>query len=411
MNTMTMINLMVGTVVFTALILVLALLVLRLRSMMLPSSDVELRVNDQSPLIVKSGRKLLETLSDAGIAIPSACAGAGTCGLCKIAVTQGAGLMLPTEAANLSLIDQQQHMRLACQLTVREDLSVTVPSQILQSETWLTTVKSVQQLSPLIREIVLKLPDGEYMEFNPGAFVEVSSTPFSLSYSDIAVDPEFESEWRKMGVEKLHVSSKDPVVRAYSLANRPGENQQIVLLIRLALPPPGRSQRISPGIVSSWLFDLHPGDRVSVAGPYGDFRLHANEREMVLIGGGVGMAPLRSLIHYELNSNRQRSVSFFYGARSQNDIFYAPEFDTLQTLHERFHWLTSLSEPDTKQNWDGHTGFVHEVFQQEFLDDHPHPERCDYYVCGPPLMQQAVMAVLEDAGVDSTTIFADIFNE
>jgi Na+-transporting NADH:ubiquinone oxidoreductase subunit F len=253
------------------------------------------------------------------------------------------------------------------------------------------------------------MPNGKQLDFNPGEYVQVSSAPFKLQYSSLTIDKKFLDSWNRLGIKSLEVGSQEPVTRAYSLANKPEEYNQVVLLIRLALPPPAQQRAVPPGIVSSWLFSCAVGDKVTLSGPYGDFHLRDNDREMILIGGGVGMAPLRSIIHHELQGTRTRLVSFFYGARSQEDLFYQQEFDQLQRDHERFNRTTALSDPDSNSPWHGPVGFIHEVFKAALLDSHPHPERCDYYLCGPPLMQKAVMSVLDDAGVDATHIFADVF--
>lgn len=296
-------------------------------------------------------------------------------------------------------------------MVVRNDMSVNVPSQILQAEAWQSTIQSVRNLSPLIREFALTLPTDKPLSLKPGEYVQVSSTPFRLDYSELDIDESHLEAWNKLGVGMLKVSNKEVVTRAYSLANRPDDQESIVLLISLALPPPAQQRNIPPGIVSSWLFSRKVGDVIDISGPYGDFGLRKNNREMVLIGGGVGMAPLRSIIHHELGAAHQRSVSFFYGARSESDFFYQQEFDQLQQDHQRFNWTTALSDPEPNSAWEGPTGFIHDIFKTRFLDLHPHPERCDYYLCGPPLMQKAVMSVLDDAGVDARTIFSDVFGE
>lgn len=394
---------------FTVLLIaVLTALLQFARSRLLPSRPVTITVNGSRQIAGETNRKLLEVLNDGGIAVPSACAGAGTCGLCRVKVG-GAGEPLPTEQALLSGKDLRDGARLACQVTVRAPLDVTVPDEIMGVTSFQCTVASTRSMTPLIKEIVLSPPPGMPFEFRAGGFVQVTAPPFRLAYGDIAIAPEHEARWQRLGLRRLAAHSDEPVSRAYSVASRPADEGQIVLNIRLATPPPAR-QDVPPGIVSSWLFGLRPGDAVAVSGPYGHFGATDTGREMVVIGGGVGMAPLRAIIHDQLERRQNgRRISFWYGARSREELFYVDEFDALAQRHANFRWTPALSEPAQADEWKGKVGFIHDVVFRSYLRDHPAPEDCEYYLCGPPLMIEAVYAMLDSCGVERSSIFNDDF--
>lgn len=402
-------DIVLGSVIFSLVVLILCVLVLWVKSVVISTETYTVLLNHSTSIPVASGGFLLRALNDADIAIPSGCAGAGTCGLCKVQLNDYHEKPTPSELARLTKLELKEGTRLACQIRIRENLEVRVSQNILAAHEWQCRVSSIRQLSTLIKEITLDIPDGERLDFQPGGYVQVTAPPYSLAFNSISVEAEFTEQWNKLDPAHLYAGASRPTTRAYSLANKTNEQTKAVLLVRLALPPAASYQEAPAGTVSSWLFTRQIGDLVTVGGPFGDFRLHASDREMVLIGGGVGMAPLRSILHQELESERKRRVSFYYGARSQWDMFYTDELSQLMKSNQRFSYQIALSEPSTELPWEGNTGFVHEILENHFLASHPTPDLCDYYLCGPPLMQKAVMTALDQAGVESDSIFADSF--
>ncbi|HSG94103.1 MAG TPA: NADH:ubiquinone reductase (Na(+)-transporting) subunit F, partial [Afifellaceae bacterium] len=385
-----MTEILLGTAVFTVIVMLLALSVMAARAVLLPSTAVTITVNEVRRLPARTGPKLLGALLDGGISVPAACGGTGTCGLCRVTVTAGGGEALPTETARFTHREISEGIRLACQVTIRGDIAVREPDDLFEVTTWSCTVRSARTLAPLIKEIVLDLPAGAKLTFRAGAFVQVTAPPYQLSFADFDIAKQHEVAWQRFDLRKIRAASHEPVSRAYSIANRPSEAGCIILLVRLALPPPSEST-LPPGIVSSYLFGVKADDRLSVSGPYGEFGARQSEREMVFIGGGVGMAPLRAIIFDQLERlGSQRKMSFWYGARSRADLFYVDEFDRLQAEHKNFHWTVALSDPAPDDDWDGATGFIHDVVFERHMKDHPAPEACEYYLCGPPLMIKAV---------------------
>jgi Na+-transporting NADH:ubiquinone oxidoreductase subunit F len=404
-----MTEILLGSAVFTIFVMLLALAVMAARAILLPSYAVTVTVNGMHKLPARAGRKLLGALLDGGILLPAACGGSGTCGLCRVMVTDGGGEPLPTEAARFSRREIREGVRLACQVTMRNDIAVRVPDDLFGVTSWDCIVRSARTLSPLIKEIVLDLAAGTEFKFRAGAFVQVTAPAYALSFADFEIAREHAAAWERFDLRKIRAASREPVTRAYSIANKPSEQGCIVLLVRLALPPPSEST-LPPGIVSSYLFSVKAGDTLNVAGPYGEFGARQSEREMVFIGGGVGMAPLRAIIFDQLKRlGTRRKISFWYGARSRGDLFYVEEFDRLQAEYENFRWTVALSDPALGDKWDGATGFIHDVVFERHLRDHQAPEDCEYYLCGPPLMIKAVLAMLDEAGVDDDSIFNDDF--
>ncbi|PJI84367.1 Na+-transporting NADH:ubiquinone oxidoreductase subunit F [Yoonia maricola] len=404
-----MTEILFGSVVVIALVLVLTATVILARAALMPERPATLTVNTHTPIATTTGQKLLSALNTNGILVPSACAGAGTCGLCRVAITNGGPASLPIEVARFTRAELRQGLHLACQVVVRDDMDIEVEEDLLGAEAFTCHVTSSRQLTPLIREVVLQMPPDMRPDFFAGSFVQVTAQPYKLDYTDIAVPERFEDRWTSL--RGLSVDSVEDVTRAYSVSNRPEDTAkgQIVMNIRLALPPPSVADA-PPGIVSSWLFSLQQGDPVLVSGPFGSFRIQPTEREMVFIGGGVGMAPLRAMIFEQLNqAETKRRMSFWYGARNKTELLYTEEIERLATQHSNFDWTIALSDPEPGDNWSGATGFVHDVALERYLGDHPAPENCEYYLCGPPLMIRAVLAMLDDLGVDADHIFNDDF--
>ncbi|MGI9336114.1 MAG: NADH:ubiquinone reductase (Na(+)-transporting) subunit F [Gammaproteobacteria bacterium] len=404
-----MVEIGLGVASFTAIVLVLSLFVLGARRLLVPSGECEIDVNSRQSIIAPIGQRLLEVLAAAGIQLPSACGGAGTCGLCKARVLSGGGEAGPQELAHMTRLEAARGVRLACQVPVLRAMSVEVGETCFGVKTWECTVERVRNVSTLIREIVLKLPEGEEMDFRAGGFVQISCPPFQVSYSGFDIESAYRDVWDELGLRSLQVRNTKSVTRAYSMANHPAEKGVIILNVRIALPPPG-IKSAPPGVVSSWLFSLAPGDEVQVTGPFGHFFVEQTDEEAVFIGGGAGMAPLRAQILDLLETRKStRKITFWYGARSKRELFYDQLFDRLQAKYENFEWHVALSEPEQKDNWTGFTGFIHTVVLDNYLAHHASPEECEYYLCGPPLMVKAVLAMLDDLGVEPENIHYDDF--
>ena len=404
-----MTEIVVGVVSFTAIVLLLALFVLAAKRLLVPSGECAIDVNGRQSITATIGQRLLEVLAGAGIRLPSACGGAGTCGLCKARVLTGGGTAGPQELAHMTRAEARRSTRLACQVRVLRAMTVEVEESCFGVRTWRCRVKSAHNVATLIREIVLELPQGEPMDFRAGGFVQVTCPPFHVKYSDFEIQSEYRDVWDRDRLWSLEAGSREPVTRAYSMANHPAEKGLILLNIRVALPPPG-TVNIPPGVVSSWLFSLRPGDEVEVMGPFGHFFVEDSDKEAVFIGGGAGMAPLRAQILDLLETRAcKRKISFWYGGRSRRELFYTEVFERLQAEHENFTWHVALSEPEPGDDWQGLTGFIHAVILDHYLAAHPTPEDCEYYLCGPPLMIKAVRAMLDDLGVDPGNIRFDDF--
>jgi len=402
-------EIVIGVVSFTTIILLLVLFVLAARRVLVPSGQCEITINGRKRQTAEVGQRLLEVLLQAGVNLPSACRGAGTCGLCRARVIAGGDEPGAQELAHLTRLEAARHFRLACQVPVLSAMSVEVDEASFGIRTWSCTVERTRNLSPLIREIVLRLDEGDDMDFRAGGFVQVTCPPFQVRFADFDIGTGYRDVWDKLDLWRLQASTAEPVTRAYSMANHPAERGQIVLNIRIALPPPG-IRGIAPGLVSTWLFSLKPGERVEVMGPYGHFFVQDTDREAVFIGGGAGMAPLRAQILDLLESrNSRRKISFWYGARSGRELFYRERFDRLAAKYDNFDWHVALSNPRPGDDWQGYTGFIHKVLLDNYLAQHPAPEECEYYLCGPPLMVKAVLATLDDLGVESENIFFDDF--
>ncbi|WP_375552033.1 NADH:ubiquinone reductase (Na(+)-transporting) subunit F [Rhodophyticola porphyridii] len=405
-----MTEVLLGSLVIVALTVGLSAALIAVRRRLVPDTGLDVAVNGAVHVVARRGDKLLGVLHDAGIAIPAACGGTGTCGLCRVTVTGvGAGEPQATERGVLSARDRRAHIRLACQTSLRGDCAVQVPDDILSAGGgFVCQVTSTRMLAPLIREIVVDLPADRPSEFRAGDFMQITAPPYQLDFATLDLPPAFRDAWDIAGWRSMQVGSEAEVTRAYSLASRPEDKGQAVFNIRLAVPPAGRETEVPPGIVSSWLFSVEPGDDITLSGPFGDFHVQPTGREMIYVGGGVGMAPLRAMIHQELARGTERRIRYFYGARSAADLFYSEEFAALAARHENFSWTPALSDPAPGDRWTGATGFIHDTLRVE-MSGHPTPEDCEYYLCGPPVMISAVLATLERLGVEASSIFYDDF--
>jgi Na+-transporting NADH:ubiquinone oxidoreductase subunit F len=396
---------------FTLVMLGLVGILLAARAALVPSGTVRVAVNGGGPRDVtgEAGQSLLSLLGGAGIYLPAACGGQGTCGACAIRMESGAGPPLPTEAVHIGRDEARRGWRLACQVKVKQDLAVEVPAEVFGVGRWRCAVRSVRNLSTFIREIVLDLPDDERIEFRAGAYVQVECPPHRLRFADFRIEDPYRTEWDRHGLWDLESGSNETVTRAYSMANAPLENDRIMLDVRIATPPAG-SAGVPPGVVSSWLFGLREGDAVVVTGPFGDFFAQESESEMVFVGGGAGMAPMRAHILDQLERLRtRRRISFWYGARSVREAFYVDLFTRLAAEHDNFDWHLALSDPEPDDRWDGDTGFIHQVLYASHLKDHPAPEDVEFYLCGPPVMIAACRKMVDDLGVDPSNVRYDDF--
>ena len=405
-----LIEIILGVLLFSGIVVSLSLVILVARSRLVPSGNVHMLVNDERELDVGVGDKLLGTLSGAGLYLPSGCGGKGTCGQCRVQINAGGGGVLPTETALLSHREIGEHFRLACQVTVRENIDVRIPDDVFGVRKWECTVRSNRNVATYITELVLELPAGEQMDFRAGGYIQIDCPPYKAKFTDFDIDERFRDEWDRFDLWRYEAGADTPTSRAYSMANYPDEKGILMLNVRIATPPPGASDRIPAGVMSSYIFNLKPGDAVEVSGPYGEFFARDTDREMVYIGGGAGMAPMRSHIFDLLRRvHSKRKISFWYGARSAREMFYVEDFDELAAAHDNFEWHVALSDPQPEDNWDGPRGFIHDVVFRQHLEHHPAPEECEYYLCGPPLMIAAVRKMLDDLGVEEDSILFDDF--
>ncbi|MCK5087043.1 MAG: NADH:ubiquinone reductase (Na(+)-transporting) subunit F [Melioribacteraceae bacterium] len=396
---------------FTLIVVLLVVVILFAKSQLVPSGNVKISINDnpKNELTVPIGGKLLNALADQKVYLPSACGGGGTCGECKCVVTEGGGDVLATETSKLSRGQIKQHYRLSCQVPVKGDMKIEVPAEVFDIKKWECTVRSNRNVATFIKELILELPEGEHVDFRAGGYIQIEAPPHVAKYSEFIIEDEYKEDWDKFNLWQFVSKVDEDVVRAYSMANYPLEEGIILLNVRIASPPP-RMPDVPPGQMSSFIFDLKPGDKVTISGPYGEFFAKETEAEMVFIGGGAGMAPMRSHIFDQLKRiDTNRKMSYWYGARSRRESFYDDEFDELAKEHSNFKWHLALSEPIPEDNWTGYTGFIHQVLYDHYLKDHPAPEDCEYYMCGPPMMNAAVIKMLEDLGVEPENILLDDF--
>ncbi len=426
---MIVVNILIALLVFSVLIVALAFLLLFARKKLVQQGEVSIIVNGDSdtPLLVSPGSSLLSALSEANIFLPSACGGGGTCAMCECHVDEGGGDVLPTELNHLTRREVAEHKRLACQVKVRSDMNIRVPEEIFGIKKWECTVKSNYNVATFIKEFVVQLPEGENLEFESGGYIQID-VPGDLTVDfkdfDIAPHPEhhegapadkFKGDWDKFKLWDLQMVNEEEQFRAYSMANHPAEGDIIMLNIRIATPPFDRKaggwMKVNPGVCSSYVFDQKPGDKVMISGPYGEFFIKPTKKEMIYIGGGAGMAPLRShLFHlFHTLKTKDRKVSFWYGGRSKRELFYTDDFREIENEFDNFKYNIALSEPEESDNWDGYQGFIHSVLLDNYLKEHPEPEEVEYYFCGPPLMNQAVLNMLDELGVPEENIAFDDF--
>jgi Na+-transporting NADH:ubiquinone oxidoreductase subunit F len=407
-----MLEILYSILIFSGTLVAIGGVILFVIARMVPQGDVHILVNSERDVTTPTGKKLHGALAEADIFVPSACGGGGTCGQCRVRVLKGGGELLPTEASLITKREAREGVRLACQLTVFQDLEVQVPDDVFGVQKWDCAVRSNRNVATFIKELVLELPPGEEMDFKAGGYVQLECPPHSLKYSEFDIDDEYRDDWERYGLFKLESHVKEATTRAYSMASYPEEKDVIILNVRVATPPPDKFGKVPPGIMSSYIFNLKPGDTIVASGPYGEFLARDTDNEMVFIGGGAGMAPMRSHIYDQLKRlQSKRRISFWYGARSLREAFYVEEFDRLAAEHENFSWHLALSEPLKEDNWQGAEGFIHQVLYDLFLKDHPAPEDCEYYLCGPPMMIAAVTNLLEDLGVEQDNVLFDDFGD
>ena len=402
---------LLGVGMFTLIVLVLVIVILFAKSKLVASGSVKININDdpEKTLTVPLGGKLLGTLADQKIYLPSACGGGGTCGECKCRVIEGGGDVLPTETSKLNRRQIRDNYRLSCQVPVKGDLKILVPAEVFDIKKWNCTVKSNNNVATFIKELVLELPEGEHVDFRAGGYIQIEAPPHVVNYKDFIIDTEYRGDWDKFNMWRYVSKVGEPVLRAYSMASYPEEKGIIMLNVRIASPPPNMPD-VPPGQMSSFIFNLKPGDKVTISGPYGEFFAKETEAEMVFIGGGAGMAPMRSHIFDQLKRIKtNRKMSFWYGARSLRESFYNDEFDKLAEENPNFEWHLALSEPLPEDNWKGKVGFIHQVLYDSYLKNHPAPEDCEFYMCGPPMMNSAVIKMLENLGVEHENIMLDDF--
>lgn len=402
-------EIILGISLFTLIVLALVVVILFARAKLVSSQDVTITINGEKDITVPAGGKLLQTLSAAGLFLPSACGGGGSCAQCKCIVTSGGGSMTPAEEGNFTKRDAKEGWRLSCQTPVKQNMQIHVPEEVFGVKQWECTVESNSNVATFIKELTLRLPDGESVDFRAGGYVQLECPPHHVKYSDFDIAPEYRGDWDHFGFFKLESSVEEPVVRAYSMANYPDEKGVVKFNIRIATPPP-RTQGLPCGKMSSYVFNLKPGDKVKVYGPFGEFFAKDTDAEMIFIGGGAGMAPMRSHIFDQLRRLKtKRKISFWYGARSLRELFYKEDYDQLQAENENFKWHIALSDPQPEDNWEGMTGFIHNVLLENYLKNHPAPEDCEFYMCGPPMMNAAVIKMLKSLGVEDENIMLDDF--
>ncbi|OVE82211.1 NADH:ubiquinone reductase (Na(+)-transporting) subunit F [bacterium M21] len=398
------------------IILPLSIALLIAAAKLINSGNVKLTINNdaEKSLETAAGSTLLNTLSGNGVLLPSACGGGGTCGVCRCKVTDGGGDLLPTEEGHISRREAKDNWRLACQVKVKQDMAIEVPAEVFNIKKWECEVVSNDNVATFIKEFIVRLPEGETLDFESGGYIQIEAPKFDIDFKDFDIGEEYREDWDKFKMWDLRTVNKEPVLRAYSMANHPAEGNIVMLNIRIATPPFDRAKGgfmdVNPGLMSSYIFNCKPGDKVTISGPYGEFFIKETEREMLYIGGGAGMAPLRSHIFHLFHTLKTgRQVSYWYGARSKREVFYEDHFRDIEAKFPNFKFHIALSEPMPEDNWEGPTGFIHQALHDNYLKDHEAPEDIEYYMCGPPMMNGAVCKMLDDLGVEREMIAFDDF--
>ena len=400
-----------GVAMFTIIVLALVVIILAAKAKLVSSGDITIAVNDDADKSIKTqaGGKLLGALANSGIFVSSACGGGGTCGQCRVVVNSGGGDILPTELDHISKKEAKEGERLACQVSVKEDMNIELPEEIFGVKKWECTVISNGNEATFIKELKLQIPDGETVPFKAGGYIQIEAPAHHIKYKDFDIEEQYRGDWEHFKFFDLESKVDDETIRAYSMANYPGEEGIIMLNVRIATPPP-RDLSLPCGKMSSYIFSLKEGDKVTISGPFGEFFAKETENEMVFVGGGAGMAPMRSHIFDQFRRlHTTRKCSFWYGARSKREMFYVEDFDTIAQENENFSWHVALSDPQPEDNWEGYTGFIHNVLLENYLKEHESPEDCEFYMCGPPVMNQAVISMLKELGVEDENIMLDDF--
>ncbi|PLX66078.1 MAG: NADH:ubiquinone reductase (Na(+)-transporting) subunit F [Denitrovibrio sp.] len=401
-----MTTLILGIAVFTIIILLLVGVIVNARRALVPSGVITVNINEEKDIETGAGTKLLNVLADNEIYVSSACGGGGSCGQCRVKVVEGGGDILPTEKSHISRKEEREGVRLSCQVAVKQDMKIELEPEVFAAKRFECEVVSNKNVATFIKEFVLAIP--EKVDFRAGGYIQVVVPPFSAEFKEFDVDEEFVADWKNFGVFRYSVESSEEIQRAYSMANYPDEEGIIKLNVRIATPPPNKN--VPPGLGSSYIWSRKPGDPVTIAGPFGEFFAQDTEKEMVFIGGGAGMAPLRSIIFDQLKRlNTSRKISYWYGGRSLKELFYLEDFEELEKQYENFSWNIALSDPLPEDNWKGYTGFIHKVAFDNYLKNHEAPEDIEYYLCGPPMMIEAVKVMLDSLGVEPENIFFDDF--
>jgi len=410
MNNLVQNEIFLGILVFTLAVNTMVFIILAARKALVATGNVAIQINEDldRSIIVQAGGKLLQTLASQNLFLSSACGGGGTCAQCKCQVLDGGGSILPTEEGYFTNKEKKEGWRLSCQVPVKNDMQIIVPTEVFGAKKWNCEVISNQNVATFIKELVLKLPEGEKVAFKAGGYVQMEIPPYSVDYVSFDIEEEYKNDWERFGVFNHSAVTKESVIRAYSMANYPEEKGIMKFNIRIASPPPGTT--FPPGEMTSYLFNLKPGDKITIFGPFGDFFAEETANEMIFIGGGAGMAPMRSHIFDQLlRLNTSRKITFYYGARSLREVFYSDEYDELSNRYPNFKWYLALSDPLPEDNWHGYTGFIHQVIHDTYLSNHSAPEDCEYYMCGPPMMMDACFKMLDDLGVEPEAIKFDDF--
>ena len=404
-----MLEIILGIIIFTAIVIALVFGIIGAKSKLVAEGDVEILINHEKKIHVPVGSKLLQALADNGLFVSSACGGGGTCGQCRVKVNSGGGEILPTELSHITKREAAHGERLSCQVACKYNMDIEVEDEVFGIKKWECTVKSNNNVATFIKELVLELPKGEAINYRAGGFIQIECPPHVVKFKDFDVEQEYREDWDKYNLWRYVSTVKEPALRAYSMASYP-EEKEIMLNVRIATPPPRADESVPPGIMSSYIFSLKPGDKCIVSGPYGEFFAKDTNAEMVFVGGGAGMAPMRSHIFDQLRRLKsKRKMTFWYGARSKREMFYVEDFDMLAKENSNFTWHVALSEPLPEDNWTGYTGFIHNVLFENYIKNHPAPEDCEYYLCGPPIMNSSVIKMLLDNGVEPENIMLDDF--